>query len=321
MASAAHSICYYTNRIFCAMTFQKLSKFFAAVSLGAASILGGYSAEAFQIYTLSSTASAGNAATRFGVIDFNSGVYTNINPNLGAVYRNLVPTGENFYTARRSGTATELGTLTRSGTFSLIGSANNIGRSIIGMSMSPATSLYGVEVNPNPNITGTINTSSGAWSVIGSTGNQQQIANTSQGGKLAFHEGVLYMAGRTTGGGGVNRFGTLNQATGAFNQIGGTNALMNYMVLTSYQGVLYGVYADGNATAAVQPGIYSINVADGSSTLIRNITGFNTAGNFYIHGASAVPAPLPMLGAAAVFGSVRKLKGFSKRLATLKKIG
>jgi hypothetical protein len=95
---------------------------------------------------------------------------------------------------------------------------------------------------------------------------------------------------------------------------------MQYMVLTSYEGVLYGLYANGStATPAVLPGLYTIDVATGASTRIRDITGFGSS--IYLHGASAVPAPLPMLGAAAVFGSVRKLKGFSKRLSSLKGIG
>jgi hypothetical protein len=302
------------------MKLFRLRLLATSVAVGVASVFAGSKAEAFQIYTLSSTAPGSTSPTRFGFVDSDTGVYTNV-ANLGvAAHRNLVASGTSFYTTRRAGTNTELGLISRTGVFSLVGTPNNIGRAVYGMSRSPSGSLYGLDTTASPNTLGTINSSTGAWSLIGSTNFTQVNNNTnSQGGKIAFHNGTLYLSGRTTGPA-TTRFGTLNQTTGALTTITTTNPLMQYMVLTSYEGVLYGLYANGStATPAVLPGLYTIDVATGASTRIRDITGFGSS--IYLHGASAVPAPLPMLGAAAVFGSVRKLKGFSKRLSSLKGIG
>ncbi|MFN9631484.1 MAG: hypothetical protein ACK59A_14840 [Cyanobacteriota bacterium] len=290
------------------------------IVFGATVVLTNTEAKAFQIYTLSSGAPGGGNPTRFGVVDANTGVYTNIS-NLGvAAHRNLVSFGDSFYTTRRAGLNGELGLISRSGVFTLVGGANGLQRTVFGMSMDPGGTMYGVDFNANPNTLGTISTTSGAWSLIGSTGLTQVNNNTnSQGGKLAFHNGTLYMSSRATAAPITSRFGSVNTTTGAFASIG-ANPLMQYMVLTSYEGVLYGLYSNGStATPAILPGIYTIDVATGASTRIRDIVGFGASS--YLHGASAVPAPLPMLGAAAVFGSVRKLRVFSKRLATLKKIG
>ncbi|MEB3335731.1 MAG: hypothetical protein VKP70_12195 [Cyanobacteriota bacterium] len=283
--------------------------------MGAAAFFSGTKVQAFQLYTLSSTVSNSTDPTRFGVVDVNSGAYTNITNLTGFPYRNLVLNGDTFLTTRRNGANGQLASLTRTGVASPIGT---VGRTLYGMSRSPQGSLYGYDVATD--IVGRINPATGGWTAVGSSG-VGMVNNTtnSTGGKLAFHNGSLYIAARTNSPTPTQtRFGTIDLTTGAMTTITTSNPLMQYMTLASYGGVLYGLYANGaTATPAVLPGIYTIDIATGASTRIRDITGFGA--NYYFHGAAA-PAPLPMLGAAAVFGSVRKLRGFTKRLSVLKQI-
>jgi hypothetical protein len=299
------------------MRLVKSSKLFlfAMVSLFMGCLASGSRVHAFQIYTLSSATAGGGNPTRFGFIDSDTGIYTNIATLGVSPVRNLAARGEFFYTTRRVNTSSELGLLSRTGVFTLIGSANNIGRTVYGMGFALTGQLYGYDL---AGTLGTINTTSGAWTTVGTSGvTMVTNATNPQGGRSSFLGSSLYSAARTaTPAPTANRFGSIATAPVAFNTIS-NNALYQYMVLTSYQGTLYGVYSNGStATPAVSPGIYSIDVATGNPTLVRNVTGFGSS--FYLHGASAVPGPLPLLGAAAVFGSVRRLKTTTKRLAKLK---
>ncbi len=93
--------------------------------------------------------------------------YTNI-ASLGvSPVRNLAARGDSFYTTRRVNTTSELGLLSKTGVFTLVGSANNIGRTIYGMSFAPTGQLYGYDL---AGTLGTIDTTSGAWTTVGTSG-------------------------------------------------------------------------------------------------------------------------------------------------------
>lgn len=298
------------------MIVKTLRRFFLPSLVTAAVIASSGEAKAFFVYTLSSSATGSTSPARFGYVDTFDGSYTQIANIPSAVHRNLVVDGSNFLTTRGSGTSTLLGTLTRSGSFTSLGT---VGRTIYGMSKSRDDILYGIDSTATAGRAGTISQSNGAWTALNSFSPAQTFQNPS-GGRLAFNAETLYMAYRSgTGATAVNALARVTLGTTPTITNISTNSLYRYMVLTSYKDDLYGLYADG--TSGSQK-LYSIDtdinsLTYGTPTLLTSISGTGL-GTFFHGAASPVPAPLPILGVAAIFGRIRKLQSASRKLLHLK---
>jgi len=297
------------------MFVKTLRRLFLPSLVTAAVIASSGEAKAFFVYTFSSSATGSTSPARFGYVDTFDGSYTQIS-NISFVHRNLVVDGNDFLTTRGSGTSTSLGTLTRSGSFTSLGT---VGRTIYGMSKSRDDILYGIDSTATAGRAGTISQSNGAWTALNSFSPAVSF-QTPSGGRLAFNADTLYMAYRSgSGATAVNALARVTLGTTPTITNISTNSLYRYMVLTSYKDNLFGLYADG--TNGSQK-LYSIDtdinsLTYGTPTLLTSIRGTGL-GTFFHGAASPVPAPLSILGVAAIFGRIRKLQSASRKLLQLK---
>jgi len=217
----------------------------------------------------------------FGKIDTTTGAYTNIQSIANPRILNLAwnPVAGNFYTTDSSGTTEYLKTLSTEGALSgPIGSGLGQFQNFHGLAYRNASSpLYAAEYQSDD--TGTVSQTEGTFTM---QADGPVSMSTPIGGRYAIFNDTLYFATGNTS----NRFGTVNFDTGVYTNINSDNALLKFMALASDGTTLYGLYGDGNAGAQE---LYTIDPADGSTTLLTSISGAGLG--TYFHGAAMVPEP------------------------------
>lgn len=236
----------------------------------------------------------GTGRATFGKVDVDTGVYTQINGNLGTsseYFTGLTwnPNIDAFYSMQVSG---QVKTITTTG---VVGTTiANTGISNGRLAYDSATSqLYQLDrANLNQ-----LDTSTGQLSLVGN----MQVTPPGYGSLFgaALLNGTLYAtldAGYPDSGGPVSdyRFGTVDRNTGRFTAISQANSAFFSLSISSEGGVMYGVSLFGG-------NIYTIDAATGAPTMLRTITGLD---GVLVRSVFAMPSTVPAPGAAALIGLV-----------------
>jgi len=211
-------------------------------------------------------------SNRFGKIDSDTGLYTEINANVGG--------GSN---AMMSGLAwdpatSQFNTLTLQGSLSTITTTGTVGSGLATglpygnniLAFNPATStMYAV----NSGALSTVNPATGAVSNIGASGIASMYS-------AAFVNGTMY---GTANLGGDIRYGSFNLSTGAFTAITASDDSNYAYMFLAYDGTtLFGL----SGTT-----LYTLNPTTGAYTTLRSVTGFSNGGFNAMSVPFAVPEP------------------------------
>ena len=221
----------------------------------------------------------------FGKIDSSTGVYSQLNSDIGGGFdstRGLAwnPGISQFNTLREDGT---FSTITTTGT---VGSVIASGLSIFAtLAYNPATStMYSV----SDSALNTVNPATGAQSNIGNPG----VINLSGS---AFVNGTMY--GTTDVGAPMNqdnRYGSFNLSTGAFTAITASDDLTYSSMQLAYDGTtLFGLR---------DTTLYTLNPTSGAYTTLATVTGLGNGGFFAMSVPFAVPEPSTYALAAIATG-------------------
>jgi hypothetical protein len=233
----------------------------------------------------------------FGQLDTATGVYTLIADDIlsGDRARSLTSDGAGgFYMGVTNALdANSLYAVNTSGDVSMIGGAGQL-VAMYGMDRSSDGTMYGYDYNEDD--LGVVNTTTGTWSSIGSSG---ASSNSPVGGRLAFMNGILYGAMDFYDG----EFGSFNLATGEFTEIA-TDAIYDSMVLASDGATLYGL--NGNS-------LYTLSL-DGSVQSELSITGVDAPTWTGASSLTAVPEVTSSFTMLGLIGSGLLLRRRTKTL-------
>ena len=236
-------------------------------------------ASAGTIYT---TSYNGYFSGSFGKLDTATGVWTSIksDPLSGDAPHSLAYDGSGgFYTA---GTYYTFHSVTTSGVTSQIGSSvSNYGMS------SGNGKMYAYDYGSDA--LGTINTATGAFTMIG---NSLLNSGAPIGGRLAFQNGTLYGAVKTSG---IGKFGTFNTSTGVFTATA-TDTIYASTLLASDGTTLYGLNGSN---------LYTLDPATGGVLTTTGLTGVPAE---TWSGAAFGPVPEPATMSLLALGGLALLK-------------
>jgi len=203
-------------------------------------------------------------SNNFGVIDLNTGVYTQIG-NMGALLSGLGVAGGNVY-GGIEGTSNLERVNVATGALTLVGTGN-----ITYFDFGSTTSgLYAIDSSFR---LFSINPTNGAATLIGSTG-LSQIDTVG----LSTNSSLLYLTNGTS-------LYTLNTTTGAATLVGTTGQAIGAMVLEN--GKLYG----GNNHPNLQ--VYTLDPGTGAATFVSNVSG--TTDTFWGLAPNPVSEPSSLL--------------------------
>ncbi len=160
---------------------------------------------------------------------------------------------------------------------------------------------------------GIINTGSGAWSNLNSSGAVIPDFGNS-GGRFAILNDTLYLTGESgsdeSGYDGV--FGAIGYTSSStFNQIGVASDFYKNMVLASDGSTLFGIFGDGTDG---NQSLYTIDPSNGTASFLKSISGSGLGTRFY--GAdfelTSQAVPEPSVCVISLFGLA--YAGFARRI-------
>ena len=221
--------------------------------------------------------------SKFGTLDLNTGVYTQISANMSGGFANLTygPTTGLLYASVTTGTGTLHTVNTGTGNATLVG---YMGYDVWAMSMGPSSQIFAY--NWASDTLNWVNPATAASTLIAAT--PTYASRPPEYGSYAFIGSTLYTSANYGSG---SIFGTVNTTDGTITTLA-SDAIYQSLKLAYDGTTLYGV----NLT-----NIFTINPATGALSSPVTITGANWfTGDIY--GASYVPVPEPStLSMVAVF--------------------